>query len=582
MNYIFDYKKAACCMLVTLTLLLASCNDDDDNGVSGFNIDQTEVQFGEDGGSIELAISTNESWTAISQNNDWCTVSPASGMGSSKCVITAKTSELYDSRTVTVIFETETGKEKEIVVNQFGYAPTIQVTEDKLTVPSYAAPDEAYIDVEAIANVPFNVEMPEAVEWLTLEGNGSYKPTTTQPQKQKFRFKFKTNTDFELRDVQVKFVESASAKTKAGESSVLIEKSITITQEAAPKIIPSREGDSLAILAIARVLNAGVSWPTSRPITHWDNVVMDERTYMYNDGVNAPYERTELRVISVGYSMVNTKESIPYQVKFLDQLETLAVTGNSNAYLKKIELGMEVTQLKKLKSLSLMGYGISKLPEEIKNMDALEELDLSGNCLLKIPEELRPLNSKKQPLKYLDLRGNRITSSVVNLQTDIPSGLTLETIGLVGELPAWLFTMDNLEYLYLSYNYLYGSIPSMTGYNDVMPNLRMLALNLNRFTGDLPDWILQHKRLACWNPFILLFNQEGYDSEGKLAGFKNEPKKTSDLVHPDCPDDIDEAELEIALRLPELTPDEIKNVPLHGHWRYYRMLNKDWNHYIKW
>lgn len=582
MNYIFDYKKAACCMLVTLALLLASCNDDDDNGVSGFNIDQTEVQFGEDGGSIELAISTNESWTAISQNNDWCTVSPASGMGSSKCVITAKASELYDSRTVTVIFETETGKEKEIVVNQFGYAPTIQVTEDKLTVPSYAAPDEAYIDVEAIANVPFNVEMPEAVEWLTLEGNDSYKPTTTQPQKQKFRFKFKTNSDFELRDAQVKFVESASAKTKADGSSVLIEKSITITQEAAPKIIPSREGDSLAILAMARVLNAGVSWPTSRPITHWDNVVVGERTYMYNDGVNAPYERTELRVISVGYSMVNTKESIPYQVKFLDQLETLAVTGNSNAYLKKIELGTEVTQLKKLKSLSLMGYGISKLPEEIKNMDALEELDLSGNCFLKIPEELRPLNSKKQPLKYLDLRGNRITSSVVNLQTDIPSGLTLETIGLVGELPTWLFTMDNLEYLYLSYNYLYGSIPAMTGYNDVMPNLRMLALNLNRFTGDLPDWILQHKRLACWNPFILLFNQEGYDNDGKLAGFKNEPKKTSDLVHPDCPDDIDEAELEIALRLPELTPDEIENVPLHGHWRYYRMLNKDWNHYIKW
>lgn len=582
MNYIFDYKKAACCMLVTLALLLASCNDDDDNGVSGFNIDQTEVQFGEDGGSIELAISTNESWTAISQNNDWCTVSPASGMGSSKCIITAKTSELYDSRTVIVIFETETGKEKEIVVNQFGYAPTIQVTEDKLTVPSYAAPDEAYIDVEAIANVPFKVEMPEAVEWLTLEGNDSYKPITTQPQKQKFRFKFKTNSDFELRDAQVKFVEIESAKTKAGGSSDLIEKSITITQEAAPKIIPSREGDSLAILAIARVLNAGVYWPTSRPITHWDNVVVDERTYMYNDGVNTPYERTELRVISVGYSMVNTKESIPYQVKFLDQLETLAVTGNSNAYLKKIELGTEVTQLKKLKSLSLMGYGISKLPEEIKNMDALEELDLSGNCFLKIPEEIRPLNSKKQPLKYLDLRGNRITSSVVNLQTDIPSGLTLETIGLVGELPTWLFTMDNLEYLYLSYNYLYGSIPAMTGYNDVMPNLRMLALNLNRFTGDLPDWILQHKRLACWNPFILLFNQEGYDNEGKLAGFKNEPKKISDLVHPDCPDDIDEAELEIALRLPELTPKEIENVPLHGHWRYYRMLNKDWNHYIKW
>lgn len=582
MNYIFDYKRAACCMLITLTLLLASCNDDDDNGATGFSIDQTEVQFNEDGGAIELTISANESWAAISQNNDWCTVSPASGDGSGKCVITAKASELYDSRAVTVIFETETGKERELVVKQFGYAPTISVTEDKLTVPSYAAPDEAYIDVEAVANVPFKVEMQETVEWLTLDGTDNYVPSTTQPQKQKFRFKFKTNTNFELRDAQVKFVEVTDAKLKAGETSAPLEKKITITQEAAPKIIPSREGDSLAILAIARVLNAGVSWPTSRPITHWDNVIVEERTYMYDDGLKAPYERTELRVVSVGYSMIDTKESIPYQVKFLDQLETLAITGNSNAYLKKIVLGTEVTELKKLKSLSLMGYGITSLPAEIANMTALEELDLSGNNLLTIPEEIRPLNSKEHPLKYLDLRGNRITSSVTNLKTDIPAKFTLETIGLGGELPEWLFRMNNLEYLYMSYNYFYGSIPAMKGESDVMPNLRMLALNLNRFTGDLPDWILKHKRLACWNPFILLFNQEGYDHEGKLAGFKNEPKKISDLVHPDCPDDLEESELEIALRLPDLTPGEIENVPLHGHWRYYRMLNKDWNKNIKW
>ena len=77
-----------------------------------------------------------------------------------------------------------------------------------------------------------------------------------------------------------------------------------------------------------------------------------------------------------------------------------------------------------------------------------------------------------------------------------------------------------------------------------MPNLKMLSLNLNRFTGKLPDWILWHPKLACWNPFILLFNQEGYDNLGKLAGFSNEPAKMSEFPEGAnnrvCPDDEDE------------------------------------------
>ena len=57
----------------------------------------------------------------------------------------------------------------------------------------------------------------------------------------------------------------------------------------------------------------------------------------------------------------------------------------------------------------------------------------------------------------------------------------------------------------------------------VMPQLRMLALNLNRMTGALPDWVLYHPALDWWDPFTLLFNQEGKDEQGNLAGFSNEP-----------------------------------------------------------
>ena len=106
----------------------------------------------------------------------------------------------------------------------------------------------------------------------------------------------------------------------------------------------------------------------------------------------------------------------------------------------------------------------------------------------------------------------------MNLSTDIPRNETLETIGLGGDLSKseWLFRdMVALEELHMSYNYFYGSIPDLDGVKDgVLPNMKYLTLNLNRLTGKVPDWILYHKYLACWNPFLLLFNQEGYDNRG--------------------------------------------------------------------
>ena len=96
-------------------------------------------------------------------------------------------------------------------------------------------------------------------------------------------------------------------------------------------------------------------------------------------------------------------------------------------------------------------------------------------------------------------------------------------------------------------NYLQGSIPSFeddpdVGYYSpediasadtlpnklltvkrVMPQLKFFALNLNRLTGALPDWILWHPSLDWWDPYTLLFTQEGKDEQGNLTGFTNEP-----------------------------------------------------------
>lgn len=569
MKYKMYKKTVGWALLAYLLLFVTSCKEDKET-TTGFFIDKNEVEFVNNGGEVELAIASSEAWSAES-DADWCMVSPANGTGSGVCIVKADSSYLYKSRTATVHFYSESGS-KQIVIKQFGYEPTIEFTKSELTVPSYASPKEAYAEIEASSNVPFKITIPEsAKEWLSIEGKDSYEPSTTIPRKESFKIHFKTYTEAsEDRIAEVEFTEVKPA-TKSGEAPQLLVKKVKIIQTKAQRIIPSREGDSLALLAISRTIGLGnYNWPTSRPITHWNDVVTEERTYRYTYG-GIDKDSTELRVIGVRYFMFDTNESIPYQVKYMTEMENFIAIGNVNRSLKNIDLGPEITTLKKLKSLSLMGYGIQSLPNEMANMQSLEELDLSGNNFLKLPMNiLLPLPN----LKYLDFRANRMQDGVVNLQTDIPRDYTIETIGMGGELPPSLFTMNKLEYLYLSYNYFYGSIPEMQGMTDVMPNLKVLALNLNRLTGKLPNWILSHKRLACWDPFILLFSQEGYDQTGKLANFDNAPQKISDLMYPECPDYKDE-DLEIALKLPALSENDVKTkVPLHGHWRYYKMLNK--------
>ena len=110
---------------------------------------------------------------------------------------------------------------------------------------------------------------------------------------------------------------------------------------------------------------------------------------------------------------------------------------------------------------------------------------------------------------------------------------------------------DTLEELRLSNNYIEGQIPDFTvgqdgveawsqsdveawggdtiknlvGMPKIMPNMKRLTLNLNFFTGNIPDWILYHPRLFDWFPESLIYMQHnnGLDSNGKMAKFDNEP-----------------------------------------------------------
>ena len=155
-----------------------------------------------------------------------------------------------------------------------------------------------------------------------------------------------------------------------------------------------------------------------------------------------------------------------------------------------------------------MGYGIQTLPAEMANMQSLEELDLNGNTILSLESIKDVLLGLKDKLKYLDIGGNRVSGSVMNLSTDIPRDEKLETIGLGGDLTKydWLFRdMKALEELHMSYNYFYGSIPDLDDVKDgILPNMKYLTLNLNRLTGKVPNWILYHKYLALLESVLVI------------------------------------------------------------------------------
>lgn len=95
---------------------------------------------------------------------------------------------------------------------------------------------------------------------------------------------------------------------------------------------------------------------------------------------------------------------------------------------------------------------------------------------------------------------------------------------LVGDTCKWLLSgWDNP----VTCKHKDGSVVSQDVYPlqvpRVLPNCRQLSLNLNFFTGKVPNWILFHPHLVEWNAPTMVFNQQpkGKNSDGAAVGFSN-------------------------------------------------------------
>lgn len=511
---------------------LAGCSDDDRK--IGVTVDGDAIEIGAEGGTRNIKVTADDAWIATT-NDPWITISPANGRGSAQCRIIIDSALRNEPRQGIVRIQNQNDWEerRDITVSQDGYDYAITLDDKEINVSNYAAYDDRSFDVRVKTNVDFDIEIPEEAQaWLTA---GDYKVELDRglrPREVTVRFNWGINSRDIERNAVVKF-------RPKDEVTLARQDELSVNQNAAEPIEEdTRAGDSVALLAIARSLNMWESWETNEKMDNWDNVVL------WEEGMDGYTPEKAGRVKFARFSTFGTKEGLPFEVQYLTAADELVFFSNTNWTTFDLSTGEYITKLGQLRRLTISGYGLVDLDPDFKNLKNLESLDISVNNFEKIPEMLTKENFPKLHALYLNTCQRGVIYDLSNTTTTHFGGLFEET-DQTREFPRRLLEWDNLDTLTLSVNYLQGRIPDMKDYArkytqadisaadslpqalvgtpKVLPNIKRFSINLNRLTGELPEWLLHHPALDWMDPFTLVFTQEGKDQDGKLAGFTNEP-----------------------------------------------------------
>ena len=514
--------------IVSAAALLSACGPEVTE--AGFDVqtgmENDIIPIGPDGGVMTVDVVSSGDWVVITEE-PWISVSPANGRGSASCQVSVDSTLYVTERTGAVRIQSLAADEDKHDFNivQKGYDYQIVLKDTSVDVADYADYDARYFEVKVTANVDFDVVLPAGADsWLSVTKSELNLDRKERPRNTTVRFDWKVNSRDKERIADVEFRPKESVQMGKQDGLKVVQKA------ALPIPANTVAGDSLALLAINRSLNCFMEYETSEKMEHWSNVKV------WKDG---PHKG---RVRYVQFFMFNTKEEIPYEIQYLTAAEEIVIYSNANQFLKSLDTGEHITKLTQLKRLTIGAYGLVSLHPDFVNLKNLEYLDLSSNCFQTIPDILTPENFPK--LHSLIFSANQ-RYSIYDLSNDKRTGIG----GFVDEpvFPVRLLKWDALDTLRLSVNYLHGELPDLKyepgiskwtaeevhandtlpdvliGLPKVLPNTNFFAINFNRLTGDLPDWLLYHPKLDIWLPYSLVFSQEGKTADGKNAGFSNEP-----------------------------------------------------------
>lgn len=526
-------------MISALAAVLFTVACEEDKPAVKFGVSSGEITIGAEGGNETVHIDSEGGWIANS-TSPWISVSPSNGFGSSDCEILVDTTLLADrTREGVVRFMSKSGETADMRVIQTGYEKMIVLNKTEVDVPSYDDYKKRYIDVEVTSNVDFVPKVAADKDWVQLLDYDFDLDRGSRPRTVKLRLKWENNTRPSEREALLSF------EAKDG-SSLAKNDRLTVKQEAAEEIEDSRRGDSLAVVGCARSLGFDISEFEGESMDHWTFLSLWEKG---NDGYT---EDKKGRVRSIKFSFFETMDGIPYEIQFLRKVEDIEFFSNGDWYKRNFSTGEYIAKLTQLKKLQMTALGLVKIDDSFKNLKNLEFLGIVSNNFNEFPDVLTPENFPK--LKSIDAASNRRT---VILDMKNPGYDISEWGGFVGEFPKRLLYWDNLEYLRLSYNYIYGTIPDMKDYdkvyteedirasNDtlpdgknnpahysligkpkVLPNAKFFGINLNILEGEIPEWILYHPHLGEWDPETIVFNQASdvNNFDGRRPGFTNTPE----------------------------------------------------------
>ena len=518
---------------VVLAFLVISACQQEEEIAFGVEVgtEDGNIKIGPEGGRKTIKVSAQEEWVALTET-PWIMVSPANGRGTQECHISIDSTIVNVERKGAVrIQNLKTGDKKDFSITQEGFEYQIVLDDQEVEIEDFAGYESRSFDVEVMANVDFDVVLPSDSEnWLSFTKSELVLDRGVRPRKVKVHFDWKVNSRDTQRAAKVEFKPLEQVEIARHDTLNVVQKG------AQPIPAGTPAGDSLAVLAISRALNMYTEWNTAEKMEHWNNV------RVWKDGPDKG------RVRYVQFFIFNTKEPLPYEVQYLTAAEEIVFYSNANQFLKSLDTGEYITKLTQLKRLTIGAYGLTSLHPDFVNLKNLEFLDLSSNCFQTIPEILTQENFPK--LHSLILNANQ-RYSIYDLSNDNRDNIGgfVDDKGLrrFKDILKW----NNLDTLRLSVNYLQGEIPDMeyeglpewtfedlkdslatgrtslpeelVGLPKVLPDTKFFAINFNRFTGRLPDWLLYHPNLDLWIPYSLIFSQEGKTKEGKNAGFTNEP-----------------------------------------------------------
>lgn len=516
-------------------LVAVGCSDDKKVGVK---IDSDSIEIGAEGGTRNIRITADDQWVA-STNDPWITISPANGRGSAVCQIIIDSALLNEPRQGMVRIQNQNNWEerRDISISQQGFDYAITLESPQVNIANYAALGARTFDVRVKTNVDFDIEIPEeAQSWLRPEEYQVNLDRGVRPREVTLRFNWEINTRDTERNATITFKPRKEVQLAAQDG-------LVVRQNASDPIVPdTRAGDSVALLSIARSLNMWQSWETSESMNNWSNVTLWEK------GMEGYTDDKAGRVKYARFYMFTTEEGIPFEVQYLTAADELVFYSNTNSNRYSLSTGEYITKLPNLKRLTISAYGLTELDPSFKNLKSLEFLDLSGNNFEEIPSVLTKENLPNLHALKMNANQRIIIYDLYNSTTTNFGGLFQETSSS-REFPRRLLEWDKLDTLILSVNYLQGRIPDMKDYTTytqadinaadslpqalvgipkVLPNIKRFSINLNRLTGELPEWLLRHPALDWWDPFTLVFSQEGKDKEGLTAGFTNEPINLND------------------------------------------------------